>query len=312
MNNKTEEIRETVDALKNYMTRRHISNQAKIAKAIGVSNTTISQFLAGKYSGDVDKIEAKVDEFLTRELERDAQVVAKAPFVRTTQAHDALSVVKFCHLHRQIGVIHAPAGLGKSISLRHYAQENSWVRIITCLAGMSRRDVLDEIADALNLIVRGSGGKILKAIIGELKGSETILVFDEAQHLTLKHYEMIRYINDKIGTPIVFAGTNDIIDRMTGRKNIVYDQIFSRVGIKRRLKPNILKTDIALLAESAGVAGARREIIDYLYGVAQRAGYYRTMMNCLNLAKIMAKEKMETLEVGHLQTAARVLWDGAA
>jgi hypothetical protein len=311
MINNTDEIQATVNALKAYMERKHITNQSKIAKAIGVSDTTVSQFLGGKYIGNVEKVRAKVEEFLAREEERAAQAEAKAPFVRTTQANDALSVIQFCHVHRQIGVIHAQAGLGKTASLRHYAKANSWVRIVTCVAGMSRRDVLDELAESLNLIVRGSGGKILRAIMEVLDGSETILVFDEAQHLTLKHYEMIRAINDKVGTPVVFAGTNDIVDRMTGRKNIVYDQIFSRVGIRRRLKPNIAKGDVALLAESAGVAGDRREIVDYLYGVAQRPGYYRTMMSCLYAAKVMAKQQMEKLQVAHLEAAGRVLWDGA-
>ncbi len=312
MSNKIEETQRVVTALKAYMTKHHISNQAKIAKAIGVSGTTFSQFLAGKYTGNVDAIAELAGEFLLREEERTQHAEKKAPFVRTTQAHDALSVITWCHVHRQIGVIHAAAGLGKTVSLRHYAAENSWVKIITCIAGMSKRDVLDEISDALGLITRGSGGKILKAILEALDGSEIILVFDEAQHLTLRHYEMIRYINDRVGAPIVFAGTNDIIDRMTGRKNIVYDQIFSRVGIKRRLKPNIVKNDVALLAESAGVAQGRREIVDYLYQVAQRPGYYRTMMNCLYAARVMAKEAAEALEITHLEMAAKAIWDGAA
>lgn len=311
MINNIDETQAAANALKAYMERKHISNQGKIAKAIGVSPTTISQFLAGKYLGNVEQLRDKVNEFLAREEERDAHLEKKTPFVRTTQANDALSVIQFCHVHRQIGVIHAPAGLGKTASLKHYARENSWVRIITCVAGMSRRDVLNELADALKLVVRGSGGTILHAVMEELDGSETILIFDEAQHLSLKHYEMIRALHDRVGTPIVFVGTNDIIDRMTGRKNIVYDQIFSRVGIKRRLKPNIIKADITALAESAGVRGERREIIDYLFGVAQRPGYYRTMMNCLYAAKVMAKQKMEQLAIAHLEAAARVLWDGA-
>jgi hypothetical protein len=260
----------------------------------------------------VEKLRAKIEEFLAREEERGQHVELKMSFVRTSQASDALSVISFCHVHRQIGVIHAPAGLGKTVSLRHYAAENSWVKIITCRAGMSQRDVLDEVSDELGLIARGTCGKILKAILKALEGSEVILVFDEAQHLTLKHYEIIRHIYDRLETPIVFAGTNDIIDRMTGRKNIVYDQIFSRVGIKRRLKPQIVKSDVALLAASVGVdVDGRRDLVDYLYGIAQRAGYYRTMMHCLRTAKVMAKQEMKKLDIAHLQTAAHVLWDGA-
>jgi len=313
MNDKETKIKATADALKAYISKGGGSvPQAKIAKALGTSATVISQFLSGKYIGRVEELAAQVDEFLAREEERTRHVEKSAPFVRTTQANDALSVLTFCHVHRQIGVIHAPAGLGKTITLRHYARENSWVRIITCVAGMSRRDVLDEIAEVLDLrLVRGTSGRILKAILEALEGSEIILVFDEAQHLTLKHFETIRHLYDKLGTPVVFAGTNDIIDRMTGRKNSVYDQVFSRVGMKRQLKPTISKTDVAVLAESVGVAHGRRDLCDYLYDIAKRAGYYRTMMSCLYTAKVIAKQKVESLEVAHLQTAEKLLWDGA-
>ena len=310
MNDKTLETEKVMAALKAYMEKHPDANQAKIAKSIGASDTVISMFLAGKYLGNVEKLQAKIREFLSREGERGKHVESKTIFAHTSQAEDALSVLTFCHVHRQIGVIHAPAGLGKTVSLRHYAEENSWVKIINCRAGMSQRDVLDDIAEELNMVVRGTCGKILRAILAELKGSEVILVFDEAQHLTLKHYEMIRYIYDRLETPIVFAGTDDIIDRMTGRKNIVYDQVFSRVGIKRKLKPQIKKTDVALLIEKAGVAGNRRDIIDYLYEIAKRSGYYRTMMNCLYTAKVIAKQKLENIEVSHLQVANQALWDG--
>jgi len=310
MKDKDLETQRVMADLKAYMEKHPDASQGKIAKSIGASDTVISMFLAGKYLGNVEKLQAKIEEFLSREGERGKHAEAKTAFAHTSQAEAALSVLTFCHVHRQIGVIHAPAGLGKTVSLHHYAEENSWVKIITCRAGMSQRDVLDEIADELNLVVRGTCGKILRTLLAELKGSEVILVFDEAQHLTLKHFEMIRYIYDRLETPIVFAGTDDIIDRMTGRKNIVYDQVFSRVGIKRKLKPQIKKTDVALLIEKAGVAGNRRDIVDYLYEIAKRSGYYRTMMNCLYTAKVIAKQKLENIEVSHLQVANQALWDG--
>jgi DNA transposition AAA+ family ATPase len=312
MNDKTLETQKTAEALKAYMERNPELSQAKIAKAVGASDTVISQFLAGKYIGNVEKLQARVREFLKRESERDQHAELRTTFAATSQAEEALSVLSFCHVHRQIGVIHAPAGLGKTVSLRHYAAENSWVKIVNCRAGMSQRDVLDEIAEELGLVVRGTCGKILRTLLAELRGSETILVFDEAQHLTLKHFEMIRYIYDRLATPIVFVGTDDIINRMTGRKNIVYDQVFSRVGMKRRLKPTIKKTDVALLMDKAGVSGERRELVDYLFEIAKRSGYYRTMMHCLYTAQVIAKKKLETLEVSHLQVANQALWDGAA
>jgi len=309
MNDKKTEIQTTVDDLKIYMEKNPDVSQADVAKAVGASSTVISQFLADKYLGNVEKLRARVGEFLDRDKERGQYASLKGSFVCTSQAAAALEVITFCHVHRQIGVIHAPAGLGKTVSLRHYAGENSWVKIISCRAGMSQRDVLDDICDELSLIARGTCGKILRAILAALKGSEIILVFDEAQHLNLKHFEMIRYIYDRLGTPIVFAGTDDIIDRMTGRKNIVYDQVFSRVGIKRKLKASIRKADVSLLMGSSGVSD-RLELTDYLFGIAQRRGYYRTMMTCLNTAKVIAQQKLETLQVSHLQAAAQVLWDG--
>ncbi len=311
MNDKTMEIQKVRDALNAYREKNPDVSQAKIAKAVGSSDTVISQFLGGKYLGNVDDLVVRVKEFLKREERRNQHAELKTTFALTSQAQEALSVLSFCHTHRQIGVIHAPAGLGKTVSLRHYAEENSWVKIINCRAGMSQRDVLDEIADELKLVVKGTCGKILRTLLAELKGSEVILVFDEAQHLALKHFEMIRYIYDRLATPIVFAGTDDIINRMTGRKNIVYDQVFSRVGIKRRLKPEIRKSDVSLLVEKAGLDG-RKDVVDYLFNnIAQQRGYYRSMMNCLHTAMVAAKDARQTLEISHLALAEQYLWGGA-
>lgn len=314
----SEEIRknessDVVDALRSYLVRGSQGvNQSTVAKAIGVSNTIISQLLSGKYKGDVAGVAEKIRQFLAREKERKAMSHIQSGFAITAQAADALSVITFCHIHRKMGVIHAPAGIGKTMALRHYAAENTAVRIITCRAGMSQRELLDEILEEMGKQARGTNGKIIKAICDELEGAELVLICDEAQHLGLASFEALRYIHDRTQIPVVFCGTDDIVDRMTGRKNLVYDQIFSRVAIRRRLKVQIRRSDVEALLATAGDLTAGKEIVDFLFQVAQKRGYYRTMMSCLTTARIMAAQQGESLAVPHLTVASQFLWEVAS
>lgn len=60
----------TIENLNEYIAKTGAS-QTKVAKALGISAATLSYFLKGTYTGDVDAIVAKVKDFLATEAERE-------------------------------------------------------------------------------------------------------------------------------------------------------------------------------------------------------------------------------------------------
>lgn len=298
-------VTEVIDALSRHMTERGLT-QTNVAKALKLSVTVVSKFLGQAYEGNIESVKMRVVEYLNMVSDRLQSQKAVIPFTQTSQAKNAMTVIKYCQVQRALGVIHGPAGLGKTKSLEEYSKINSQTRLITAFPGMSQRDLLDEILDSLRKQVKGGKGKMQRAIVEELEGSEILLMFDEAQHFSLKVFETIRYIHDRTRIGMVFAGNDDVIGRMLGRKNISYDQLFSRVAIRRRLSLNVLKTDVEEFLRSAGFEYSRN-ILQFLCRKAQDKGHFRTMIKCLEMAQEIARGEKRNFTVDDLARADKVL-----
>ena len=304
LNKKTTMI-EVVEALSRHMTEKALS-QARVAKAVKVSVAVISGFLDQSYKGDIESVRARIVEYLNMVYDREQSKKAEIPFTQTSQAKNAMTVIYYCQVHRAMGVIHAPAGLGKTKSLEEYLRINSQARLITAFPGVSQRGILEEILDVLRKQVKGNKEKMQRVIVEELEGSEILLMFDEAQHFTLKVFETIRYIHDRTGVGMVIAGNDDVIGRMLGRKNISYDQLFSRVAIRRKLSLNVLRSDVEEFLKSSKL-NYTRNILHFLGRKAQDKGHFRTMIKCLEMAQEIARDEKRDFTVDDLARADKVL-----
>jgi len=261
----------TQEELRSYFDRTG-ATQTEVAKRIGLSSALVSQYLKNVYKGDINRLERTLQEFLRREKERNENR-RKHFFVETKQSKEVLAVLNYAHLYTSIGVVYGSAGLGKTESIKEYIRENGQVINITCSPVLNNAGILEEILEKLGKVITGGKRKMYKAVIDALRGSDILLVFDEAQHLNYKAIETIRSIHDIAEIGIVFLGTVEVYDRMTGRRNIKYDQVFSRVGIRRYLKPSILKKDITWIVEK-NYPGVEKEGIDFLYSRAQEQEHY--------------------------------------
>lgn len=71
-----------ITQLNDVMARRGYT-QTHVARAIGRSSAVISQYLQGKYQGDMSDIEERISAFVTREREKENSRRIKAKFVTT-------------------------------------------------------------------------------------------------------------------------------------------------------------------------------------------------------------------------------------
>ncbi|WP_052447766.1 helix-turn-helix domain-containing protein [Serratia symbiotica] len=103
-----------IDNLNRLMARKCYT-QSKVAAKTGLSPAVISQYLKGVYNGNIDNVEAAINNFITREGDKEKNREVKACFVKTQLSSKCLTLLRNTHLDADIGVIYGNAGLGKRV-----------------------------------------------------------------------------------------------------------------------------------------------------------------------------------------------------
>jgi len=94
------------------------NSQAKLANESGVSETRISSFLNGRYTGDVHGIVSELAAYLEK-FEREAPV-APLPFVETSMWKAVHRAIENARYDKQPVLIFGPSQMGKTECLKHY------------------------------------------------------------------------------------------------------------------------------------------------------------------------------------------------
>ncbi|EJD6046368.1 AAA family ATPase [Providencia rettgeri] len=239
-------------------------SQAQAARGIGVSTAVINQFLQNKYNGDVNAVEEKVRQFLSRELERDKSRRIKPVYVDTLMARKGRDVIRMAHMDSDINVIYGDAGMGKTMIIRQYAKENLNAVLIEADPGYTARVVLEELCNKLGISKRGNMHELSESIIQNLRDSGRIILVDEAENLPYRALETLRRIHDKSGVGIVLAGMPRLILNLKGKRG-EYKQLYSRVGFALRMGESLPEDDITNMITTMLPEASEPEVLNALY-----------------------------------------------
>ena len=215
-----------------YLSEQSGLPQSKAAAMIGVSPTALSQYRNSKYPGDVEAVESKIEEFLrTRSAAAQAEA-EKAPYlsagyVPTSVSEDVYKAIQYCQLERGIVVLHGDAGIGKTRGAARFVQDNPANAIyIRCTpVGGTLTAMLRQLGTALKLPATRNRLELSMAIHDRLKGTDKVIIIDEAQNLRFDALEELRSLSD----PDDLTGESG-----TGICLIGNSQQFSRVRFRRR------------------------------------------------------------------------------
>jgi DNA transposition AAA+ family ATPase len=219
--------------LRRYMTETKMS-QPKTARAVGVSDATISQVLSGKYpkleeSGVLAKIKAFLD------LERPPWQIVETVNLR--------KIERLCAFARNRGefcVVVGRAGFGKTQGLL-YARRRKGCFYVRVNGGSTPKILLKQILRAIGADwSHGPVADLLGAVIGHLqRRQDALLLIDEADRLTIKSLELIRDVYDATECGIVLSGLhrleNIMVKGASLKENL--EQLYSRVSAILRLEP---------------------------------------------------------------------------
>lgn len=224
----------------------------------------------------------------------------KIQVVHTQVLEEVTMAVSFAEAAGDISLIYGEAGLGKTVSLKEYAHlhpEAIYIELKDC--DKSVKGVCEKILDAVGKPQSGTDRKLVNVISDYLLSNPRLIIIDEAQHLSVRALENLRAINDVTESGIVLCGNPTVYDRMHGRGQAHFAQLYSRIGIRRHIIEPTLD-DITLIFEKYGL---EKESILFLHKLALQRGGIRNCVKVLNIALQLIDIQKEPLTIDHLNSA---------
>ena len=234
-------------------TNKKPMSMTSIAKMCNISPSVLSQWLNDKYPGSIERIDRVVQDFLARQKEK-KECSFKEGFLDVRNARLVFDLCRMCHVENEIGVITGTAGLGKTTSLKEYSSRHEDVIMIDVDNTYTTKVLISEIHSACRL----PSGKLLSHILFEqvvkkLKGSNRLLIIDEAEHLSVKTLDLVRRLHDRTGIGIVISGLPQFLTALRSRRGD-YEYIYSRIGLKTVLgKWNLADTKTLVSQSIPGI-----------------------------------------------------------
>ena len=307
-----ERVAEVRAAVAQLMQAEGISNSALAREAdIGVS--TVSSFLPAKYAGDNAEQALKLSRWLTsrRARERTNNAVRRGPrYVVTPTGNAIAAVLEHAQFAPDLSVIVGVPGVGKTTTVRQYANRNANVFVLTAEpTGASPRALLEDLGEAVGVAALGSSGqRVSKAIVRKLRGSSGLIVVDEAQHLSSLSLDQLRTIHDLAEVGVALVGNPAIFARLEGGTNRgQFAQLYSRVGMRVSRK-GATKADVDALLDAWELTDKAAR--DLCHAVARAGGALRSMTKVLRQAHLRADADGTPVTDEHIMASAHQL--GAA
>ena len=207
---------------------------ASVARAVGVSQSALSQYMNGSYPGNTARIEEMIAQFLERDSEKQKNPKRNIEFVKINNAKRIFEVLRMAHLDGEIAVITGDAGLGKTFSVREYARVNRDVILIEANLSYSTKTIIQELHRKTGGDGAGSINQLMKDVIERLRESGRMLIVDEGEHLPTRALDLLRTINDQTGIAVVLTGLPRLMHNLKGRRG-EHAYLYSRVGLVLRI-----------------------------------------------------------------------------
>lgn len=276
-----------LDKVESLMNEKNISQNA-VGQLIGVSGTALSQIRNGRYKSNPQKIFDILESYFGEDKKTDYAYSDKA-YVETTISGEIYKVIANCQSKGGLAIVCGDAGIGKTKTAHKFVSDNPTdsflITINPCITGM--KNLLRTIADRIGANQEKNISDMWFSIVNKISNG-TVLIFDEAQHLTLKTIEILRsfsdYFTDKGQTlGICFIGNLDTVSAMGGRK-AEFAQISNRTRQRKIYRStDIKREDICRIFPVLEKEGMNAEI-DYLLKISQTSQALRGAINLFSNA----------------------------
>ncbi|WP_225874351.1 AAA family ATPase [Vibrio algicola] len=207
----------------------------------------------------------------------------------TTTAQQITNDLTYAQVTESIVVIYGASGVGKSETLHEYQKQNNNVWMVTASPSRSSlTECLYEIAMELGMDqAPRRKGPLARVIRQRLKGTEGLIIIDEADHLDYPTLEELRILQEETGVGMVLVGNNKVYTQLTGgRRNEDFARLFSRIAKKRGIHKT-KQADVRAIAQAWNVLGETENSL--MFQISERPGGLRLLSKTLKLAAMYAK-----------------------
>ncbi|MFK5951233.1 MAG: AAA family ATPase [Methylococcales bacterium] len=286
-------------------------SQSRVSSESGIGKARLNQWLKGSYTGNNQEINQQVTIWLDSRKKRNQEVgkiLEKPTWTETVTGKRILTTLDYAQVAADICCIYGGAGVGKTFTCRHHAENNPnvWVATMTsATSGVAAS--LEQIAIAIGLKnYPGRASRLARAIAEKLKNTNGLLIIDEAQHLSKQALEVIRSLHDESDIGVALVGNEIVFSQMTGggARSEGFAQLFSRIGKRVRLtKP--VDGDVEPLAQAWGISD--KKVIQELISIAGKPGALRGLTKTIRLGAMFAVGKNVDLGLAEIKAASRDL-----
>ena len=253
-------------------------SRAWLARKARISSSTISQVLGAKYPSSPSAYLDTMLQVLQVETER---LGDGTPGYVEGSVHKLATVVcDRTRKHANFGVLVGYVGVGKTRSLKEYASRRPQTVLIEANPLMQPGSLLIELLEQLDVTVPHGLDRKFQAVVGALRGTNYLLIIDEAENLSGQALHYLRRIRDKAEVGIVLGGTERLLTLLKPEHG-QFDQIRSRVSMWPATVKGITRDDMDDMARDAlaEFGDLADEVLEALWGYC--AGSARVLMEGL-------------------------------
>ena len=241
-----DELRELVrDISQQGMTRKVIAEEA------GYRDSALSAWMNKKYSVKDMAFEVALRSALERILERrfmsGNREAKKFRRVKTSVVEAVFSTAKICQFQGLIGLLTGKGGRGKTTAAEMYRASVSNVIYVRTSRFMTRKHLMQAIAKQVGVDEKSAYDMLVK-VCEKLRSRKSLVIFDEAENISLDLLDTVRQINDWANAGLLFIGQEAFYDTLA-RARPSHEYLVDRFKLRMRVK-DLGLADVKMLAET--------------------------------------------------------------
>lgn len=239
-----DELRELVrDISQQGITRRFIAEEA------GYRDSALSAWMNKKYSVKDMAFEVALRSALERILERrfmsGNREAKKFRRVKTSVVEAMFSTAKICQFQGLIGLLTGKGGRGKTTAAEMYRASVSNVVYVRTSRFMTRKHLMQAIAKQVGVDEK-SAYEMLVKVCEKLRRRKSLVIFDEAENISLDLLDTVRQINDWANAGLLFIGQEAFYDTLA-KARPSHEYLVDRFKLRMRVK-DLGLADVKMLA----------------------------------------------------------------
>lgn len=238
---------EKAQAVKDWLAKNDKS-RSWLSKKADMPSGTLSQILSGKYVSSPARQLNQLMSVLAVETERFAD---GTPGYVKGSVHKLMEVVcDRTRKHQNFGVITGYVGVGKSRFAVEYQQSNPMTLRVEVSPNMTPGVLMTELLEQLNNAIPGGLDRKFRELVRVLKGTNYLILADEAEKMSGGALEYLRRIRDMAQVGVVLMGTEKLTTLIKPQHG-QFDQVRSRVGMWPKTIERITRDDADDMARQA-------------------------------------------------------------